>query len=158
MLFFLHHYEIPALNHINPVHFRLPQRQNNPVPARPAQVDTSQLARDSFLQVNSTTQPIGVQAEVSDEQSQQTFPGSSRTQSDSSSSCDGECLDSDLQNRPNLQQTEDPHSSVGTHLGFGRVPSIPMQESELFPRQHSDVTSLRLTTRQRLQKSQSTLV
>lgn len=158
MLFFLHHYEIPAHNRV-PVHVRMPQHRNNPVAARPdvhvpAQVEASQLERANILQVDSTT-PQLIQVEANDEQNQQTLSGSHSTQTDSSSSSD-DFLVSDLLNRPNLHRTEDSYSSVGSHSGCG-VPLIPLQESDPFPTGNLNMTE-RLSRLQHLQKSKSTIV
>ena len=149
MLFFLHHYEIPALEPVMPV---VRVQVIRPLD-RPAHFEPSQLLGHRFFHFNSTM--LGRSEGSMRMHIQQSSHDSHSSQSDSSSSS-SESSVSRFLIRPTLHQPEDAHTCAPTHSGYSAsVPTLPVQESVHSQGQFSNANDLRLT---RLQKSSSNTV
>ena len=159
MMYFIHHYEIPALNRIHPVAVQRPRHQVNVVRARPltpSDVETAQMPRANFTQLNSTVlQPAETEAQGSlDQQS------SDELHIDGHDTSSEASISTDSLLRSGLHQTDsssssDSSSSYENHAPHvGGIPLVPVEESgELFGPHLSD-NDLRLARLCHLQKNQ----
>ncbi len=154
MIYFVHHYEIPALNRIHPVVVQRPQRQVHvrARPLSPSDVETAQMNRANFTQINSTVlQPVVPERELSQQSSNEVIVEPQDTDSESSSNS------SDSLPRSGLHQSDEFDSSEGfvDSPSSSSAAGVSVEESGLFGSQlsHSDLRQARL---RHLQKDRNT--